>query len=179
MKKLSITILVFAFAILTLSGCASKAGAIPKERPGDFDIRFSYWILPEQQNIYDTYEGTLQKDLVTNGTATADLFESNERLDEIYKKISELELYAISQDMTSENLTTTDQMFYVTPCTEYEIKFTIDGVEYTVTGDDTASNYIRQNRDADHFWQFKEFMQDLYRSSDEYQNLPKAEGAYD
>lgn len=178
MKRLSAAALALFCMAALLSGCQTNAGTLPKNRPADFDIRFSYWIVEGQENIYDTYEDTLQKDLVTIGTAAADLAVSTETLDEIYQKIRELELYAISEDLTSENLTVTDEQIFVTPCTEYEIKFTVNGTEYTVTGDETASSYTRRNSDADRFWTFKEYMQELYRNTEEFHGLPDAEGAY-
>ena len=60
---------------------------LPTEMPKDFAIRFSSKYMAEE--IYDTYTGTLQKDLVENGTANANFVPSEETLKAIYSKVLE------------------------------------------------------------------------------------------
>ena len=49
---------------------------------------------------------------------------------------------------------------------------------YTVTGDSTAQSYIRQDSRAAQFWEFTQYMNELYHNSPEYQSLPEAQGGY-
>ena len=80
MKRL-ILILSFAIVFVFCVGCAEKSDesiyasdiisetVLSEEIPTDFNIRFVSKYYAEE--IYDTYNGVLQKDLVLDGVATA------------------------------------------------------------------------------------------------------------
>jgi hypothetical protein len=198
LKRLIVLGLALACLLLLLTSCRRKADVIPREAPTalatesggnsssliekapvDFAISFSFWFEPERACIYDTYNKTLQKDLVLDGTASADLAVTDETLNAIYQQIMELEVYEITEAMVSANLTTSDVMQSVSPNTEYKVTFTMNGTTYTVTGDASAWGYIDENASADHFCQFADFMRDLYWNTEAYKSLPEAEGGYD
>lgn len=149
------------------------------EMPADFAIYFSCWIDKNQKSILDTNEGYIQKDLVLSGVATADYSISDEVLRSIYEQIVELDLISIERVMTSEVLTTDNIMVEVMPCTYYEIRFTIDGTEHSISGDATAWSYRDSDDDVARFISFVDFMNDLMQSSEEYQSLPEHEGGYE
>ena len=178
MRRIAVSALVFLCAAALLAGCAGNAAASEEEAPDDFAISFSFWINPNQPNIYDTYQKIIQKDLVTDGTASADLTVTGTTLNDIYRKIKALELDEITEAMVSANLTTSDLQVNITPCTEYKVTFTVRGAEYTVTGDDTAWHYKDGNSSAGRFCLFVEFMKDICRNSEEYMALPDAKGLY-
>ena len=67
----------------------------------------------------------------------------------------------------------------MTPLTEYEITFTADGETYTVTGDSTAGEYKDANGRAAQFYDFVQYMNELFVSTPEYQSLPETLGGYD
>jgi hypothetical protein len=191
-------ILLFAISLaclpVLLTGCGSKVGAplqeapadsgieaggLPQEAPADFAICFSYWFDSNRANIYDTYNKIIQKDLVLNGTADADLTVTSKTLNAIYREITELEVYKINEAMISSNLSTSDVRIDVLPNTEYKISFTINGTSFTVTGDATAWEYRDENASAAHFCAFADYMRDVYLNTEEYKALPEAEGGYD
>ena len=181
MKK--IAMLALLLALLAACGAPQAQSALPETMPADFEIRYEQWIDEKSPNIYDTGEKLLQKDLVDpdgQRTAQAELAVSDETKQEIYAKVRECALDRLTdKKLTSENLTTDDTMVGVTPLTEYEITFTANGTTYTVTGDSTAQSYIRQNSRAAQFWEFAQYMNELFYSSPEFQSLPEAQGAYE
>lgn len=151
---------------------------LPKEIPNDFAIRFSSKYYGEE--IYDTYTGTLQKDLVQNGTATARLTPTEETLKEIYAKVLEYRICSVDREMTNDELADKDGLqFGVSPSFDYEIKITLDGNTYIIRGDDTAMGYTDTDADAKNFISFVGFMKKTLRDDPEYKNLPDAVGGYD
>ena len=172
MKKLSLLLL----ALILLAGCGQSKVDYPQQMPEDFDIRFSWAIGAE--NIYDTYNGRLQKDLVLDGVATAEFEPDREVLAEIYAKVTELDIASIDREMTTRTLSKNGEGIAVLPLTVYEIQFTINGTIYSVTGDATASCYPK-NRQAARFAEFVEFMQGVVINTPEFQQMPKPNGGYD
>ena len=180
MKKL--TLLALLLGLLTGCGAAKEATALPAAMPADFEIRYEDWIDEAAPNIYDTGERLLQKDLVDpdgQPTAQAELAVSDETKKEIYAKVRECALDRLGDEkLTAENLTTDDTLVAVTPLTEYRITFTADGETYTVTGDYTAQSYAQTDGRAAQFWDFVEYMDELFYTCPAYQSLPETQGAY-
>ena len=144
--------------------------------PENFDIRFVWAIGAE--NVYDTYIGQIQKDLVLDGIATADFEPDEAVLEQIYRKLCELDIASIDRVMTSKVLTSTDEMVACIPLTTYEISFTMNDDTYTVKGDETAAFYPEDD-EAVRFMKFVNFMSQIIRDTPEYQALPEANGAYE
>ena len=72
-KKPAASILCLALAF-SLAGCGIFRGAAPENTPAvpdDFSLRFSWWYDETQKNILDTQTGSIQKDLASDGTASA------------------------------------------------------------------------------------------------------------
>lgn len=177
-----IAMLALLLGLLAGCGAEQEASALPEEMPADFEIRYENWIDADAINIYDTDEKLLQKDLVSpdgQRTAQAELIVSDETKQEIYAKVRACALDRLGDEkLTSENLTTDGTQVGVAPLREYEITFTANGTTYTVTGDSTAQSYIRQDGRAAQFWEFTQYMNELYHNSPEYQSLPEAQGGY-
>ena len=148
----------------------------PQPMPEDFAIRYSWGM--GAMNVYDTYTGTLQKDLVLDGVAEAAFQPGREVLEEIYWKLEELDLASIRRTMTSAELTIDDTMVDMTPLTVYEIQFRKNGAIYTVTGDATATCY-QEDEEALRFLEFVEFMNEIVLNTPEYQQMPDRNGAYE
>lgn len=69
MKKLALIMLAFVFLV----GCGKYSSdadvtGLPTDMPEDFNITYEDWIAESNKNIFDTYEGYIQKDLVISGT---------------------------------------------------------------------------------------------------------------
>lgn len=79
---------VLLAVLLLLTGCSwSKAAEMPLEMPEDFNfvVRFGYGEVTK--NEINTYEGIVTKDLISKGSATAELTFTDEEMKEIYNKM--------------------------------------------------------------------------------------------
>lgn len=181
MKKIIVSILLYACLLSLLSGCSSKniCDEIPAEMPSDFDISFCFWINEQWKNVYDTYNNTIQKDLIAKGVASSELIVPSEILEEIYQEIVEKDIIFIKEVMTSEKLTKTNSIINIEPLAVYEITITIDGKTYIIKGDSTAYNYVDNNNKAKQFCSFVNYMREIYYSAEEYKAFPEAVGGYD
>ena len=77
MKKIAAMLLL----VLLAAGCAKTPAQTAKteQMPQDFAICFAWWYNLEQKNSMDTATGKLQKDLLADGTASAE-FQPDEEL---------------------------------------------------------------------------------------------------
>ena len=178
MKKIISLCLVF---LLLLSGCAKfvvpksipHTVDLPDERPKDFAIFFRWGY--SSRNFFDTYEGKIGKDLIIDGGAESELSLSEETLDKIYMALRRYDIASIDFALNSQNCAALgESVVYMTPCAEYTIRFRVDGVEYKITGDDTAQEYAC----SEQFFAFVEFMEELIYDTPEYQAFPQAKGGY-
>jgi len=176
MRKMIVCIILIA--TLTFVACHKKDPQT-MSMPSDFAISFSYGMNDNRLNFLDTYKGIIQKDLISDGIATVDYVVPKDDLKEIYAQICEFKINKITKSMTSENLAFMNSGIRIIPCTKYYIAFTAEGVEYNITGDETATSYINKNKEAKNFCTFISYMLDYISSTEEYKSLPKANGAYE
>ncbi len=161
-------------ALFLFTACGGRT--MPEGVPEDFAIYYADWIDESQPDIFDTYEGYIQKDLIRNGTAKVNYIPSDEVITAIYDKIVELELWKMPADVRPE-----EQI--VQPTTYIEIRFTMDGNTYEILADSTISRstWLNKNITAEEgetIQKFCMFMQDIMLSTEEYQSLPEREGGY-
>ncbi len=150
------------------------------ERPEDFAVCLEWWIDPEQKNILNTFEeGYIQKDLVLDGVAKVEYVPDEWILDQIYKAIVDYNLTSIDREMTSKVLATGDTEVAVIPCTEYVLRFHMNGQDYELKGDATVEAYVEEQEDAFRFREAMILLQALTRGTEEYQRMPEANGAYE
>lgn len=161
-------------------GMEQASAAYPADMPEDFAVRFQWWIQESQPEIFDTYQGLLQKDLVQNGTAADDAYEATEEtLHAVYEQLTALDAASIDRTMTTAVLTTDDTLVGVEPCTYYELQFTINGKTYLLQGDSTAWFYRDSDQDAHRFCELVSFLLQLVTELPEYQSLPETIGGYE
>lgn len=179
MKRIPI-ILFVATIIGLLYGCRGTPvvrGDVPDDVPQDFAIHFETWIVYERKNIFDTFEGYIQKDLVQNGIKKKNYTITGTDLGEIYRNIYTIK--DIKSEMTSENLSRDGTRVGVEPMTYYVITFRAHGVTYTIKGDYSASRYTDSSADAAAFWQAKEYLLNFIHNTDTYKSMPQVAGGYD
>ena len=105
MKKLSL-ILSLLFLLIGLLGCQqngkeeevnnetsknvtnSPTQNMPKDMSGDFDFSIKFGV--QKKNEINTFEGTVTKDLIADGTATTELILTKEEMKDIYGKMQEI-----------------------------------------------------------------------------------------
>ena len=178
MKKVGLLI-IFISTIILVSCGKEDINKIPSKMPNDFALSFSYGIDKNQLNTLDTYKGTIQKDLILDGIADTDYLINEDNLKKIYSMVRQCRIYEITKNMTSENLTTTNERFSIAPCTYYNINLTIKGKEYNVAGDATVFSYKDTNIQAKDFCEFVTYITQYLESTQEYKSLPEANGGYD
>lgn len=175
MKKL--TLLALLFGLLTGCGAAKEETALPAAMPADFEIRYEDWIDEAAPNIYDTGERLLQKDLVDpdgQPTAQAELVVSDETRQAIYDQVR-----ACALDRLTKAIHTTDEQdAAMTPLRKYQVTFTADGETYIIAGDSMTRESAKTDGRAAQFWEFVQYMNELFYNSPEYLSLPEAQGAY-
>lgn len=188
MKKWIVFLCLLA-CVLALAGCAGgqaedapveDAGTEPEaqEIPEDFSVRFSWWYVEDRKNIMDTGAGTLQKDLVTDGTAAAAFEPDPAFLQQLYDLVCAEDFRSIGREMCSETLAKGDAQFAVTPNCFYEIEVTAQGERYVVRGDGTAVGYTDTEPDAACFVRTVDELQKLVRELPEWAALPEPGAAY-
>ncbi len=183
MRRLIALFIAFLF-IFALVGCgetentSSEDFSMPEGVPEDFAIRFVSKYIHEE--IYDTYTGVIQKDLVVDGTAKTEFTPKPETIAEIYSKVLEYKICEITRKVSNSTFADPNgEQFAVTPLYEYEIEITINGKDYKITGDGTAMGYTDSHTEAYNFMKFVGFMQKTLNETEEYKNLPEPNGGYD
>ena len=165
---------IMAVLLLSLTACHNQT--LPKECPDDFAIYFKWGI---GENIFDTYNNKLTKDLISNGSAETTLTVDRETLELIYSELLQNKIAYLGRYMDSQNLRgPLEGGFDQSPCATYQIRFHINGKEFSVAGNETAFAYRKKNRQAANFCNFVEFMEDLAMSTPEYKSLPESSGGY-
>ncbi len=173
MRKILFTA-VLVVCMTVFAGCGGRS--MPEGVPEDFAIYYADWIDPDQPEIFDTYEGYIQKDLIRNGIAGTDYTPSDEVIVSIYDKIVELKLYDMAGNVRAEEA-------LMSPMTYFEIRFTMNGETYEILADATIVRgyWLNGNIEADEAEKINEFcmfMQGLMMETEEYKSLPEKEGGY-
>lgn len=190
MKKW-IVFLCLLVCVLALAGCAGRqaedapvedTGAETKpeaqEIPEDFSVRFSWWYVEDRKNVMDTGAGTLQKDLVTDGTASAAFEPDPAFLRQLYDLVCAEDFRSIRREMCSETLAQGDDRLAVTPNCFYEIEVTAQGEHDVIRGDETAAGYTDTEPNAACFVRTVAALQKLVQELPEWATLPKPGAAY-
>lgn len=188
MKKWIVFLCLLA-CVLALAGCAGgQAEDAPVEGAGteteaqgipeDFSVRFSWWYVEDRKNIMDTGAETLQKDLVTDGTAAAAFEPDPAFLQQLYDLVCAEDFRSIGREMCSETLAQGGAQFDVTPNCFYEIEVTAQGERYVVRGDGTAVGYTDTEPDAACFVRTVDALRKLEQELPEWAALPEPGAAY-
>lgn len=190
MRRIILSCLVLALVLsLTAAGCGGQPGSAepdpaanvqePAPMPEDFQISFSWWIVRDRPNGFDTELGIVTKDLVEDGTAEETFEVTDELRSRLWEKLVQTNLHAVNnRAMTSRRLAT-DEMINAEPNTHYSISWQENGQTYSVSGDSTASFYREENAMAESFCSFIAFAVEQYQQLPEVQALPEGRGAYE
>ena len=169
MKKI---LSLFLCGLLLFTACGGRP--MPDGVPEDFAVYYADWINESQPDIFDTYEGYIQKDLIMDGTAKTDYTPSDDVITAIYDKITELDLWKVPENLRAE-----DEV--IQPMTYMEIRFTADGKTYEILADATVFHGVNEKLDpddAEKVGEFCIFMQKLMMETEEYKSLPESRGGY-
>ena len=154
-----------------------KRSPYPETMPEDFDIRFEMWVDVTQKNIFDTYDGYIQKDLIRDGIFGKQFEPTDEMMQEIYAKLVECDMASIDKEITPQGILGGDApVSSVSPNTSFQVYFTIDGREYLVLGNVSGlgiKNPMTKNCDA-----FLRYLCELQEQLETAMDFPEADGGY-
>ncbi|WP_201003456.1 hypothetical protein [Paenibacillus glycanilyticus] len=164
-----LVILSIAFAFL--AGCSKETHKIqlPEEMPEDFRFSISFGYGEDHKNEINTYNGTITKDLVTKGTASAALTFSNDELKTIYGKMKDIAILDEKQFPQKGNCSQT-------PSSTDSWKITVNGETKILSW---TNEYCDMTKDANDLLELRSYIQKIVEEKDAYKALPAAEGGYD
>ncbi|WP_342573012.1 hypothetical protein MHH37_11230 [Solibacillus sp. FSL K6-1781] len=188
MKKLSL-ILSIIFLSIWLLGCQqidetkelnnevsknvsnSTTKNIPEDMPDDFNFSIQFGV--QKKNEINTFDGTVTKDLIADGTATTELILTEEEMQNVFKKMKEINI-AETKEFTPRSLFGTVCMKQ--PYGEDEWKVTINGetITHLISGE-----YCEPTNDAKQLIELRNYVFNLIKSKSEYKSLPESLGGYE
>ncbi|ACT01139.1 hypothetical protein [Paenibacillus sp. JDR-2] len=164
-----LVILSIAFAFL--AGCSKETQKLqmPENMPEDFRFSVSFGYGEVNKNEIDTYNGTVTKDLVTKGTASAALTFSKDELQSIYGKMKDIAILSEKRFPQKGNCSQT-------PSSTDSWKITVNGETKTLSW---TNEYCDVTKDAQDLLELRSYIQKIVEGKDTYKALPAAEGGYD
>ncbi|MFJ7973689.1 hypothetical protein [Psychrobacillus sp. NPDC096389] len=188
MKKFSL-ILFFIFLSIGLLGCQqsdnedelnnkisknvtnSTIQSMPKDMPSDFDFSIQFGI--QKKNEINTFEGTVTKDLITDGTASTELILTEEEMKDIYGKMKEINITK-TKEFTPKPIN--GSVCMQVPYEEDRWKIIINGevITHLVSGE-----YCEPTNDANQLIELRNYVFNIIKSKDEYKLLPEPQGGYE
>jgi len=142
---------------------------MPLEMPTDFNFMVSFGYGEVTKNEIDTFKGTVTKDLIVKGSATANIVFTTVELREIYDKMRAI-------DIMGPKKSTKDGRCFKTPSNEDKWKITVNGETKTFSWTD---KYCAMTEDANQLLELRNFIKNMVESKEGYKALPEAEGGYD
>lgn len=149
---------------------SSAPNTMPKDMPEDFNFSVQYGVT--KKNEVNTFEGTATKDLIEDGTATAEINFTEEEMNKIYEKMKEINIVE-KKKFTPEPVNGT--VCAQEPHEEDDWKITINGetITHFVSG-----GYCEPTNDAKQMIQLRNYITKIVKSKDAYRALPNSRGGY-
>ena len=149
-----------------------EEGRNEKIKQGDFKLEFACWYNDERKNVFSTYDNYIQKDLIDMGVVREEWHISYGDVKELEKIVREYNLCEYNGKYMSEGL--------MTPMKEFYIKFSLDGEEYIIEGNETIVKEGRtKSEENENFCEALEKLEYIFKNQKTYSNMPNSEGGYD
>ncbi|MCL2159776.1 MAG: hypothetical protein FWH48_10245 [Oscillospiraceae bacterium] len=133
----------------------------------DFSLGFGYG---GGKNCIDTYNGTFTKDLIP-GTKTIELIVPEDKMREIYELFLDYKIYDLPQNIRGENR--------VMPDFTYIFTYTYKKSTKTIVCENVDSiRYFGEKGEQKNFISFADMIRDYVFNTEEYENMPPANGGY-
>ncbi|WP_152658546.1 membrane lipoprotein lipid attachment site-containing protein [Oceanobacillus sp. CFH 90083] len=175
MKKLFLFILL----IFSLSACSKMETNTMESNhiesvarmPDDFDFSVQFGV--GKNNEINTVEGTVTKDLIADGTVTAEMTLTEEEMKAIYEKMKEINIVE-TKEFTPEPVNGT--MCMQEPHEEDEWKIAVNGeiIVHSVSG-----AYCDPTDDTKQLMELRNYVFSVVRGKEEYKVLSNARGGYE
>lgn len=143
---------------------------MPKVMPSDFDFSIQFGV--QKKNEINTFEGTVTKDLIVDGTATTELILTEEEMKDIYEKMLEINIME-PKEFIPEPINGTVCM--QEPYGEDKWKIIINGETLTHL---ISGKYCEPTKDGKQLIELKNYVFNIINSKDEYKSLPESNGGY-
>lgn len=140
----------------------------PKSMPDDFDFRLSYGIYEKQ--LVDTFQDVVVKDLVLDGTVETTIQLSDEDMEAIYQEMKEIRVMD-SLDLKEP----TEFQCHTEPHSSSSWTIHMNGE----TKRFAYGSFCEYPDDVRQLFKLQEFIDQVVRSTEEYQQLPDSDGYYE
>ena len=139
---------------------------MPKAMPDDFDFIVKFGV--RKRNEINTFENTVTKDLVANGTVSASLTFTTEEMEKIYLKMKELNIADWKNTNPQTNCRRTPPIEE-----EWEIKLSGEVITQTIS-EQSCTETSKENQ----LLALRNYIYSFVEEKEAYKNLPAAEGEY-
>ncbi|WP_150265954.1 hypothetical protein [Paenibacillus tepidiphilus] len=168
LSRIPVLLLLLLLASCGNAGDQSAGSAMPEQMPEDFAFSVQFGITAK--NEINTFAGTVTKDLVSQGTATANLILNESELAEIYSRMRDLQV------MGELKLDTATMGCAQIPYDEEHWRIRADGEEVLWSW---SEERCRVTEDAEKLKALREYVLGLVKTKTAYLELPEASGGYD
>lgn len=166
MILLLLPVLIFTSGCENTDDMASSENVYPQEMPNDFNFRVTYGTYGKNQ--VDTFNDTIVKDLVTDGTIEATIPLTESDMNEIYKQMIEM-------DIMGELVLEEDEDCMVEPPSYTEWTIQMDGETQHFSYED----FCDFPEDVTHLKAIQDSIHETVSQKDDYQALPDSNGFYE
>ncbi|MEO4052620.1 lipoprotein [Solibacillus sp. CAU 1738] len=139
--------------------------------PHDFGFIIQFGV--GKKNEINTFENTVTKDLISDGTATANVALTDKELNNIYEKMKEINIEE-SKNFIPKPIN--GSICVMEPHEEDEWEITINGetITHSISG-----AYCDPTKDAQQLIELRNYVFNIIKSKEEYLVLPASNGSYE
>lgn len=150
---------------------ALASQTMPENMPDDFGFSVQFGM--GKNNEINTFKSTVTKDLIVDGTATANIAFANEEMAEIYEKMRQVRISEMKNFIPEP---VNGSICMIEPYEEDEWKIIVNGetITHSVSG-----IYCDPTSDAKQLVELRNFVFNKIKSKDDYKSLPDARGGYE
>jgi hypothetical protein len=159
--------LLIAIVLLVISGCSGKNN-MPDDMPNDFDFLVQFGV--GSKNEINTFDNTVTKDLVIDGTITKKIPLTKEEIKKVYEKMKEVNV------LESKKLEPKKKRCMQTPYGEDNWKIKLNGETITFN---LSEEYCNPTKDAKQLIELRNYIFGMVMNKEEYKQLPESRGGYD
>ena len=151
---------------------SNEIDTLQDDNSDDFNFKLNFNTNGKDQ--IDTYKGTFTKDLVMDGTKTIEFKIPDNIKNDICNLMVDIDIMSFPETLKVEGMG-------VTPSCDYKLTVTIKGKTKTIVWNEGFYTDMTTNlpKDNVNFLKLVKHISDYIYSTDEYKNMPKANGGYD
>ncbi|WP_430786948.1 hypothetical protein VBD025_15160 [Virgibacillus flavescens] len=165
-----ITLILGACSQTETNTISSATENMPESMPEDFNFSVQFGM--GKKNEINTFEGIVTKDLITDGTATAEITLTEKEMSKVYEEMREVNIVELN-NFTPESVNGT--ICIQDPHGEDEWKITFNNETITHF---LSLKYCEPTNDARKLIQLRNYVLKIIKNKDEYQALPDSKGRY-